>query len=303
MKYGLGLNANETVEEVVEKAVEAEKLGFDYVWISDLPSQRYAPVLAVAVAENTKRIRIGLGLLSPLLHKPFQIAGSVIDLVELYGERFELCIGPGDMDQLRRVGAIPYPRKAIPSLLLKARNEIIKELLRRRLTVKLWLGAQGPNVLRLARFFDGILLNYSSPEMVEWAIVETGLSERDEVEIGVYTPSYVYRERNEEAHLLLKVSSAIVALGASKPVLRKLGCYEVIANVKEKLKQGLTPEELLKYIPGEVLEKFGVSMYVDSLPSYISALSRKGVKQIVFGYPQNLSLKTIRSLSEGIKLR
>lgn len=99
LKYGLGVNANETVQEMIGKSVEAERLALDHVWIGDVPSQRYAFVVAAAIAEKTKKLTIGLGLLSPFLHSPDQITNGFLTLAEAYGNRFELCIGPGDRDQ------------------------------------------------------------------------------------------------------------------------------------------------------------------------------------------------------------
>jgi len=74
LKFGLGVNANETITEIIEKSVEAERLEIDYVWVSDLLAQLYAPAVASAIAGKTRKIRIGLGLISPLLHTPNQIA-------------------------------------------------------------------------------------------------------------------------------------------------------------------------------------------------------------------------------------
>lgn len=55
MLIGLNLNVNDTVSETAAKTREAERLGLDYVWISDLPSQRYAPVVAAAAAAATEK--------------------------------------------------------------------------------------------------------------------------------------------------------------------------------------------------------------------------------------------------------
>jgi 5,10-methylenetetrahydromethanopterin reductase len=125
--YGLSINANETIKEIVEKRIEMEKLDFDYVWIADVPTQRYSPTVASAIAKKQK-IKIGLGLLNPFLHTPNQIASSLITLIEFHGNRFELCIGPGDRDQLRRTGIlISSYGKSIPKLILKTKESIVKE--------------------------------------------------------------------------------------------------------------------------------------------------------------------------------
>lgn len=303
MEYGLSLNINEAVGEAALKAVLVERLGFDYIWIADLPSERYSPVVAAVIAENTSKVRIGLGLLSPLLHKPEHIANVLMTLTELYGERFELCIGVGDLDQLRRVG-VNIPRlKRIPEVLLKAEEKILERLRRRGLEIPVWLGAQGPRVLKLARFFDGVLLNYAKPDFVKWAVERIGLLCGCPSRVGVYAPSYIYVNRDDLLHYALMISSAIVALGAPKRVLMEFGLYDKISEARRRLKMGWSPEEALKYLPEEVLEKFSISMHVNGLANYLKRLEEVGVSHVVFSYPQSFSKNTIEVLAKALRLQ
>jgi hypothetical protein len=298
--YGLSVNANETIEEIVKKSVIMEKLGFQFVWVADLPSQRYSPAIASVIAEKTKRIRIGLGLLSPFLHSPSQIAHSLITLTTFYGDRFELCIGPGDKDQLKRVGIESSKLDNIPKLLLKAKEEIVKELRRNMLKVRIWLGAQGPKILRLARFFDGVLLNYAHPRFVSWAIKKISLPSKYSVQVGIYAPSYIYLKKEEEPYQLLRLSSLIVATGTSNSVLKKFNLYDKVAKAKEELEKGLTPEEILSHYPSDFVEDFAIYLHCTELDGYLSKLEEIGVKHVVFGYPQNFSLKTIQDLAHSL---
>lgn len=302
MKYGLSVNANETVKEIVEKCIELEKLGFDYVWVADLPAQRYSPIIASAIAEKTNKIKIGLGLLSPFLHTSNQIASSLITLVEFYGNRFELCIGPGDKDQLRRAGIfISKFRDLIPEFLLKSKKIIIKEFNKKGIKIPIWLGAQGINILKLSKFFDGVLLNYANPSLIKWALKEMNLSNKNSIQIGIYTPSYVYfNKKSEDLCTLLRVSSLIVASGASKTVLKRLGLYSKVSSIRKKLIKGLTPEDVLNEFPIEMAKEFSIFMNSNRLNDYILELKSLGINHIVFGYPQNFSLSTIKDLANAL---
>jgi alkanesulfonate monooxygenase SsuD/methylene tetrahydromethanopterin reductase-like flavin-dependent oxidoreductase (luciferase family) len=301
MRLGLAVNVNETVSEVVKKCVEAERLGLDYVWVSDAPVQLYAPVVAAAVAQSTRRIMIGLGLISAYLHTPRHIAQSLITLIKTYGERFELCIGPGDRDLLRRVGVSLTHPEGVQRYFRNVKLEVETLLKKERVTCRLWLGAQGPKMLETAAGFDGAWLNYAHPNEVKWAVETIRVHSKGDKQFGVYTPSYVYRDFNPQIHELLRISSAVVALGAADAVLRRLNLYEEIEEGKRRLKEGAAVKSLLKYISSRAMTIFAISKRSDRLKGYLAELSDIGVHHVVFSYPQNHSLETIRDLAIALK--
>jgi len=301
MKFGIGLNANDPIPDVLAKGLEAERLGLDYVWVSDLPSQRYAPVVASAAALTTHKIRIGLGLISPFLHTPQQIASCLNTLIGSYGGRFELCIGPGDREQLRRVGVDLDALDNIPQHLLKAKKEISQALENRGLECRIWLGAQGSKLLKTAQSFDGVLLNYSSPEMIGWALEVTGKAQGGKPSlVGVFAPSYIYRTFKPEMYKLLQLSSATVAVEASNSVLRRFSLLEALGPARRELLSKPLDSSVLKLIPSEVVEKFSIFKSQDELPTYIGELERLGVEHVVFSYPQGYSIESLGELAEGL---
>ena len=296
MKFGLAVNVNETVKEVVEKSIHAEQFGLDYIWVSDVPSQRYAFTVASAIATHTKTIRVGVGLLSCFLFSPEQIADGFSTLTEAHGNRFELLIGPGDRDQLSRVGVSWAHPKSVVNYTLEC-----KEKIKQRLGEdKVWLGAQGPKLLETARFFNGVFMNYASPKLVEWAVNRVGSVGREGFQFGVYTPAYVYDKFDRKIFNLARGASTVVALGDSDFVLKKLGIYEKINAAREKIKKGLTFKSILDEIPSEIVEMFAVHKPSSELQSYLAELSRLGIKHIVFSYPQGFSAKTIKDLANAL---
>ncbi len=303
MRFGLGVNVYETVSEVVSKSLEAERLGFDCIWVSDVPEQRYAPVVASAIAANTKRIKVGVGVLSPLLHTPVQIAASIITLTEAYGERFELCIGPRDRLQLERVGVYFNYFKDIPHVHLKAKNKIEKTLVKEKVHCPIWVAAQGPRMLKISRFFDGVLLNYAHPDLVSWAIQKIGSIKSSAFQIGLYSPSYVYQKMNSHLRTLLRFTSAVVAIGAHKTTLERLGLHEEIADVQTRMREGADISSLIDRIPLKTVELFSIFKSSRELASYLTKLSKMNVAHIVFAYPQNRSSETIRDIAGALRFQ
>ncbi len=301
MKFGLGVNTNETVSEIVKKCVLAEHLGIDYVWVSDTPTQLYAPAVAAAIAENTQRIKIGLGLISAFLHTPNHIAQSMLTLLQTYRERFELCIGPGDRILLEKAGvSMSYP-EGVLIYFRNAKHQIETSLKASGVTCKLWLGAQGPKMLETAGLYDGVLLNYASPDAVQWAIERVKRKTRNTPEFGIYAPSYVYSRFDPEVRQLLRISGTVVALGASKTILKRLNLYSSVGEARRRLGQGATMKSTLDHVPEQAIKPFTIMKSSDELEGYLTELSQIGIQHVVFSYPQNHSEKTIRDL--GLALR
>ena len=187
--------------------------------------------------------------MSVLLHTPDQIVDAVTTLHAAYGARFDLCIGAGDRRQLTRVGVHVENIESLPLRVLEAKRKIASHLHVAGIKAKIWLGAQGPKMLGIAKAFDGVLLNYSKPEMIRWAIRETGLRRTRRLMIGTYSPSYVYLKPHPSILRLAKVSSTVVALGATTAVLEKFALYEKLRKVRQMAEQSSTVEAILSKCP------------------------------------------------------
>lgn len=92
--------ASEVFQDVLEQAEVAESLGFDHVWLAEhhFSSYGYSPqplLLAVAIAQRTRRIRIGTAVLVLPLHHPIRLAEEIAMTDVLTGGRLDVGIGRG----------------------------------------------------------------------------------------------------------------------------------------------------------------------------------------------------------------
>ncbi len=240
----------ERYRETLPLAVEAERLGFDSVWLSEhhFFEDGYTPSLlvhAAAIATRTNRIAIGTGvLLAPLRH-PLRLAEDAGTAQLLADGRLILGIAQGwRREEFDRLG-IPYTGRHL-------RLEAIVRTLREswangRVTPKLdrqppiWVGAMSePAVRRAARLGDGYLASWSTVEefstRVGWA-----REENPDVQLAIVLPTFAWEGdylRHIRAPLAYYVScfqgnSAIpetLVAGAPDAVAERMLAYEETAG-------------------------------------------------------------------------
>lgn len=164
--------------ELVDAVVAAEDLGLDEVWIADEGVAREPiPVLAAA-AQRTSRIRLGVGVTSPVLRHPGAIAASVSTLDELSSGRATLGLGVGGALSLAPFG-LAADR---PVRLLRDALGVIRAVHGGTTTagyeppphaapprsIPLWVGARGPQLVRVAaQLADGLFLSGCTPAELE----------------------------------------------------------------------------------------------------------------------------------------
>src|SRR5438128_12587884 len=96
MRMRLGLSAGPSISEVsidMPLILEAEKLGFDSVWTSEsYGSDAIVPLAWIAA--QTRRIRLGSGIMQMPARTPAMTAMTAMTLDSLSGGRFILGSGP-----------------------------------------------------------------------------------------------------------------------------------------------------------------------------------------------------------------
>ncbi len=81
-------------------AMQAEKMGFDYTWITDHFNNRNVYVSLSMVANYTDKIKLGPGVTNPYLSHPVVTAQAVATLTELAPGRIVCGLGVGDKTTL-----------------------------------------------------------------------------------------------------------------------------------------------------------------------------------------------------------
>jgi F420-dependent oxidoreductase-like protein len=87
------VDAVKTLDESVARAKAAERLGFDSVWVTQLPNARDAALVLAAYANATERVGFGTGILPIYTRHPTAMVQMAATLDELSGGRFILGIG------------------------------------------------------------------------------------------------------------------------------------------------------------------------------------------------------------------
>ncbi len=85
--------AVKSMDESVARAQAAERLGYESVWVTQLPDARDASLVLAAYGAATKRVALGTGVLPIYTRHPTAMVQMAATLDEVTGGRFILGIG------------------------------------------------------------------------------------------------------------------------------------------------------------------------------------------------------------------
>jgi alkanesulfonate monooxygenase SsuD/methylene tetrahydromethanopterin reductase-like flavin-dependent oxidoreductase (luciferase family) len=186
--------------EALELAAEAERLGYDSVWVSEhhFVDDAYMPsVLPVcaAIAARTERIRIGTALLLAPLIDPLRLAEDAFTVDLLSAGRLTLGLGLGWREEEFDALGVPLRervarlRRAVDVLRTAGAGELVDGVAVTPGPAQpggppLWIGAMAePAVRRAGRIADGFMGTEVTPEsfgeQVRWAREELERAGRD----------------------------------------------------------------------------------------------------------------------------
>jgi alkanesulfonate monooxygenase SsuD/methylene tetrahydromethanopterin reductase-like flavin-dependent oxidoreductase (luciferase family) len=299
MHWGLAVNVYDTVQRIVEKCVIADQGGIDWLWVTDFPAVRHAPSLAAVVAENVEKSRIGVGLVSPLLYGSERIVQFMSTLIDNYGERFDLMIGPGDRTQLSGIGVEYGNMSTLVTRLVSDVTKIKDELDERGYDgVHVWLGAQGPKMIAASINADGVLLNYTDPDMLRWALSVLGDIPKG-FQVGAFPPSFIAENPDCGKELGLRKSAATVAMGLGRSVALEFGLMDTLSAARSSLRQKQSIDQnVVDAIDEATLKRFALCTTPEGACDYVKTLERIGLNMVTFGPPQGTSRELVKNLVE-----
>jgi 5,10-methylenetetrahydromethanopterin reductase len=301
MKFSVRLNNDLPVDRFTHMAALAEEAGFDQIWVSNDLFWQSAPVLVAAAARVTSRIDLGVGVFNPVSMHSAEIAMAASTLQDLSGGRFCLGLGAGADQFLEWAGLMadpPVPRteraiKQLRALLAGKTPEGWRDegrLRTRPVSVPIYLGAMGPQMLRLAgRLADGVLPLLLPPERYKFAVAEIAEGARragrdaDSLDVAACIwCSIDADEARAKRALASKIAyygasfSADLLKGVSLAALDFRSIQHAMANGNvERAMDLVTPTMLSLGVAG------GVDEVVDACASLVAA----GARHISFGPP------------------
>ena len=219
MKLDIILEADLTPAEIKELGLLAEQSNFRAIWAQNYARARDAFMTMVPVAEATKRIGLGVVIVSPYEMHPLKIANAVLTLNEYAGGRAMVTVGAGgEWPGVMNVGygkRITGTREALEIIKRSFQDEALNydgNVYSARGFATPWHtdapplvydGASGPQMLRMAAgVADGIMMSDVQPVMLgdRISILESALEENgrsiDEFLISNFIAWHVKEDRN-----------------------------------------------------------------------------------------------------------
>jgi len=305
MEIGVNVNTDLPLSYIIEAARAAEASGYDSIWVGEAVEYPHPLPIIALICKETKRIKVGAGILSSKINRCLHIIKAFQTLQEAYGNRLVVGLAPGDYRRLEALG-IPLVESLTEletwvEYLSKTQvpTHLVPESITSRTTVKslceltnmpIYVGASGPRMIRMASLnADGILLNYICPKFVEWALK---FVENEECCIAAYGPALLKSDDDNLGRL--RISAATVLAGANNGFLKEFGLEGESENVKRILAErryiGLADyDELL-------LNRFSICSSIEGIEERIKQLKDLGVDQVILATPfwRNLSaIKTV----------
>ncbi len=285
----LNINGDLPDNEIIKRALLAEKAGIKVVWIGELELFKDPFHVAEIIAENTS-LSIGFGTLSPLRRSCKDILNRVKLLTRKYDNPFLLGISAGNFSD---------PKKAV--------DAVVKcvEVAKNELDIPVLVGCSSPKITSYAsKIADGILFNYVYPAYLQWIMKFM----EKVVFTAAYGPSLILPSPYYQDLLL----AAAIVMGSSRAFLREFKLEEVhreltsvdFASLIKARQSGTDLEKLPEFRILEkhsklLMERFTISGCVDSVRKRIQSILEV-CDHVVLGDPYFRDAKAVEMLKDVV---
>jgi probable F420-dependent oxidoreductase len=303
MQFGVCFAPDPPPRQWVDLAKQAERSGFDYVWMWDshVLWQEVYPTFTL-MATETERIRMGPLVTNPVTRDPTVTASVLATLDDLSGGRMVMGIGRGDSAR-RVIGKAPvsvermeWAARLIRDLV--AGREVDYEgtpiqLKWARWDLPVWIAAYGPKALRaVGRVADGLVMQLADPFIIEWSLgyVRQGAEEAgrdpDDIKIMSAAPTFVGDDlaaaREQVRWFPALVSNHVVDLVnryAGHELPKELTDYVEARDHYDYKDHGRRGAEHAAFVTDEIVDRFCVIGTVDQCKEKLRTLEELGVDQ------------------------
>ena len=198
MDLDIILEADLTPEQILELSLLAEEYGFRGIWAQNYARARDAFMTMVPAAQATRKIRIGIVIVSPYEMHPTKIANAVLTLNEYSAGRAMVVVGAGgewpmviNVDYGKRITGTREALEIIKGSIGDDTLNYEGEVYHARGFVSSWHqdtppliydGASGPQMIKMAAgVADGIMMSDVQPEMMgeRMRLIRDSLAEND----------------------------------------------------------------------------------------------------------------------------
>lgn len=324
VKFGVEFVPYEPFWRTAFYAIQAEKRGFEYIWVTDHYNNRNVYVTLTTIALHTSRIKLGIGVTNPYLVNPVVTAQAAASISEIAPDRVILGIGPGDKTTLASLGVdMVLPVAAVKECVLIARSLFEKGKVefegkvfkvpsaafyfKVKGRIPIFIGAQGPQMLRIAaKYGDGVLINASHPKDIKEAMkhvkkgVKAAGKSMEDIEIVAYTSLSI----DENLEKALKAASRVVAFivaGSPDFILERHG---IDVDEAKEIKKALADarwKDAFSMVNQKMIDAFSITGTPEMCIKKIEELAKIGVTQIVAGSPIGPNVrKSIDLISEKV---
>jgi 5,10-methylenetetrahydromethanopterin reductase len=322
--YGIELTPEHPVDRIVDLAVRAERTGFDAAFASSHYFNRDPFATLTQIADATETLRLGPAAANPYDTHPVALASRMATLQEVSTGRAIFGIGPGDSSALSALGIDrDRPLRRVLEAFEVARDlwtgdrvtidgtfEAADVGLEYTVdeTIPVYVAGQGPHMIRMsAKRADGLLLNASHPDDVDWAAdrVAEGLDERPDdagaFDFGVYASVSIAAEESA-AREAARPPVAFIAADAAPPLLDRHGIEKDRArDIGTALERG-DFETAFETVTASMIDAFAVAGTPDSVAERVESLLSVA-DSIVFGTPLGPDLEQAVELAGAVRDR
>ena len=187
MDIDIILEADLTAQQIKELGLMAEKYGFRAIWTQNYAKARDAFMTAVPLALASKKIMVGVCIVSPYEMHPLKIANATLTLNECAKGRGCVTIGGGGewmmmlgFDTSKRVSATREALEIIQGAIREDTFNYNGKLYKARWFNSDWTtdqppliyaGASGPKMLSMSSgVADGVMMGDIAPVMFDWPL-------------------------------------------------------------------------------------------------------------------------------------
>ena len=255
MEIGLGIDARFALSLDDQRALahEAKQRGYRSLWTPAAHTKE--PFELCATWHEWSGLETGIAVVPLSSWSLDDLSAAASETVDRVGRRFTLGIGTG------RLTEAP----------VRAMRDAAAALRARLAGVRLYVGALGPQMLRLAGArYDGAALNWCSVEQVAWSRehVNAGAraSGRDPQDVKVHEYIRICIDEHEPT-ARVAFAKMVMAYALDRPGTDKtkgyrghfarMGFDEALTDLETRRDRGTTEDELARLFPAELLRRVG----------------------------------------------